>query len=245
MSCHNYGEGKIILTMPYDSKGIFLKRPNRFLGKVLINGKEELVHIHDPGRLSELLYEGNEVLLKEYNSKKRKTKWELIGAKYKGNWIFTNSKFHRVISERILKDTEISPFGKVDEIRAEVRVGKSRIDYLLTKNGKRIWVEVKGCTLEENDIALFPDAPTERGRKHVEELKKLIEKGDNSALLILVFHPYVKCFAPNEKRDEKFAESYWNAINKGLKVHPALLQYDGKNIIFKGYTSLCKNIHKG
>lgn len=243
MPSNNYGKGKVILTLPYDSTGIFLERPNRFLGKVLINDKEEFVHIHDPGRLSELLYKGNEVLLKRYDNKKRKTKWEIIGAKYKGNWIFTNSKFHRIISERILRDPEISPFGRVDEIRAEVRIGNSRIDYLLIKNKKRVWVEVKGCTLEEDDIALFPDAPTMRGKRHVEELKKMIDCGDDASLLILIFHPNVKCFAPNEKRDKKFAESYWNAIDKGLKVYPSILQYDGKNIIFKGYTSLCTNIH--
>ncbi len=243
MPSNNYGESKVIFTLPYDSKGIFLERPNRFLGKVLINDKEELVHIHDPGRLSELLYKGNEVLLKKYNKEKRKTKWELIGAKYKGNWIFTNSKFHRIISQRILEDPAISPFGRVDEIKAEVKIGKSRIDYLLIKNKKRIWVEVKGCTLEENNIALFPDAPTIRGRRHVEELKNMIYKGDDASLLILVFHPHVKCFAPNEKKDEKFAESYWNAINNGLRVYPSLLQYDGRNIIFKGYTSLCANFH--
>jgi len=245
MPSDNHGKGKVIFTIPYDSKAIFLDRPNRFLGKVLIDGKEELVHIHDPGRLSELLYHGNEVLLKKYCNEKRKTKWELLGAKYKGNWIFTNSKFHRIISERILKDPQISPFGKVEDIKAEVKTGNSRIDYLLMKNGKRIWVEVKGCTLEENNIALFPDAPTARGRRHVEELKKLIEEGDRAALLILIFHTNIKCFAPNEKRDKKFAETYLDAINRGLEVHPLLLQYDGKNIIFKGYTSLCANVHKG
>jgi sugar fermentation stimulation protein A len=236
----NYnGKGKVVFNIVPDAKGIFLKRINRFLGEVIINGERELAHIHDPGRLEELLYKNNRVLLKKYNKEGRKTQWEIISAYYKKKWVFINSKFHRIISENILRDEEISPFGNIEEIKPEVYAGKSRIDYLLKDARGNIWVEVKGCTLEREGIALFPDAPTERGRRHIEELKNLVLKGDRASLLILIFHPEVKCFAPNKERDPKFANSYFEAINYGVEVHPAILEYNAKSVIFKGYTNLC------
>ncbi len=240
MSSNYNGEGKVILEIPYDAKGIFIKRLNRFLGEVEIQGEKCLVHIHDPGRLEELLFQGNDVLLKKYDKSGRKTKWELVGAKYKSKWIFTNSKFHRVISEILLRDEKISPFGKIDSIKPEIKIGESRLDYLIIKDGRAIWVEVKGCTLEKDGIAFFPDAPTERGRRHVEELHKIIRMGERGALLILIFHPQVKCFYPNTKTDANFSRAFFDALKDGLEVYPVLLEYTGKEIVFRGYSKLCQ-----
>ncbi len=241
MPSHNNGKGKVILEIQGDAEGIFLERVNRFLARVKIGEREEYAHVHDPGRLKELLYPGNSVILKKYPKKGRRTEWEIIAARYKGGWIFTNSKFHRVISERILKDIEISPLGKLEELRAEVRIGKSRIDYMAIRNGEKIWIEVKGCTLERNNVALFPDAPTERGRRHVEELHKIIKDGGKAALMILVFHADVKCFSPNREMDKEFSEAYRDAIGEGLEVYPIVLDYDGRRIRFLGYLPLCEN----
>jgi len=140
-----------------------------------------------------------------------------------------------------LKDIEISPLGKLEELRAEVRIGKSRIDYMAIRNGEKIWIEVKGCTLERNNVALFPDAPTERGRRHVEELHKIIKDGGKAALMILVFHADVKCFSPNREMDKEFSEAYRDAIGEGLEVYPIVLDYDGRRIRFLGYLPLCEN----
>ena len=241
MPCDNHGKGKVILRIKGDAEGSFVERKNRFLAEVKIGNAVHFAHIHDPGRLKELLYPGNAVLLKRYSKEKRKTEWEIIAAKYHGRWVLTNSKFHRPISERIIMDKDISPFGDVDEIKAEVKIGKSRIDYLLLKNGKRIWVEVKGCTLKKGGVALFPDAPTERGRRHVEELHRLLKSGDLAALMILIFHEDAKCFSPNRKMDEKFAKAYDTARRDGLKIYPIKLNYDGRKITFQGLIHLCEN----
>jgi len=241
MSSHNNGKSKIIFEIQGDAEGTFIERINRFLAQVKIGNSIHYAHIHDPGRLSELLYKGNRIMLKRYPHKGRKTEWEVIAARYKDRWIFTNSKFHRALSERILRDENISPLGKIEELKAEVKIGNSRIDYLLIKNGKRIWVEVKGCTLEKDGVALFPDAPTERGRRHIEELHTLIKKGDYASLLILVFHKNVRCFSPNRQMDERFAEAYDEARKDGLLVYPVKLEYDGKHISFLGLIPLCED----
>ena len=240
MSSNFNGENKVILNIAPDGEGIFLERINRFLGKVKYDGKEVLVHIHDPGRLEELLYRENLVLLKKSKKASRKTKWDILAARYENKWILINSRFHRQISENIIGEENISPFGKLELIKPEVKVGDSRIDFLLLKNGKRIWVEVKGCTLKDGNYALFPDAPTKRGKRHIEELEKLIKNGDDAALLILVFHKDVECFKLNEDRDKEFAIEYFKALNNRLKVYPAVLEYDGKNVIFRGYIPSCQ-----
>lgn len=195
MPGNNNGENKIVFEISYDSLGKFITRNNRFLGEVLIDGKKTYGHIHDPGRLEELLKKGNDILLKRYDKKNRKTEWEVIAARYGKNWIFINSKFHSSITRKILENSEIN-------------VGGSRLDFLLMRKNEKIWVEVKGCTLMIDHIALFPDAPTERGRRHVEKLIKLRKEGNRSVLIFLVFHN-AKCFSPNKERDEKFANIFY------------------------------------
>lgn len=230
---------KPLLRVETDAKGKFVERPNRFLGIVNIDGKEEEVHVRDPGRLEEILYEGNEVLLKKAENKNRKTKWDLIAGKVKDNWIFINSGYHRKIVENVLSDEEISPYTDVDNIAPEVKLGDSRIDFLLEKDDERIWMEVKGCTLAEGGAALFPDAPTERGTRHVEELREVMENGDRAALLILVFRPDVKCFAPKEDTDPEFAEAFRKAQMEGMEVHPLQFKFKSGTLYYKKRIPVC------
>jgi sugar fermentation stimulation protein A len=187
---------KPILKLPHDTEAIFQERPNRFLG--LVNFPEtqesEQVHIHDPGRLEELLYTNNRVLVKRAKNPKRKTKWDTLAA-------------------------------------------------LIREDGVEVFVEVKGCTLAIDGIALFPDAPTKRGTRHVQTLMDLRSEGFDIALIILVFRHDSKCFAPNKRTDPVFAETLSTAIqNFGLKVYPILLEYDGKNIYYNKSIPLCPNI---
>ena len=119
---------KFIYNIPTDEEATFLERPNRFIARVKRdNGEEVICHVHDSGRLPELLYEGNRVKIRKASNPERKTGWDVISAKADGNDILINSAFHRYISENILKNSEISPFGQVDELKAEVKYGKSRI----------------------------------------------------------------------------------------------------------------------
>lgn len=164
--------------------GKFVDRPNRFIAEIEINNKVEKCHVHDSGRIRELLFQGNEVGVKRAtNLEKRKTAFDVISAltQEKDERVLINSSFHRYISENILKDFDISPFGEVDSIKAEVKIGDSRLDYLLASGDKKIWIEVKGVSLSEDKVAKFPDAPSTRACKHLKELIKLKESGDRAA----------------------------------------------------------------
>ncbi len=232
-----------LLKIPWDCKGILKARPNRFLaivdieqgGKIL---KDQNVHVRDPGRLKELLYPGNRVLVRHKSGEKRKTQWEIIAA-WDNDWVLINSGYHRAISEAILNNPKISPFGKLDGLKAEVTVGHSRLDFMLEKDGSQIALEVKGCTLEIDNIALFPDAPTERGARHVQTLMDIAADGKKAAMMILVLRPGAKCFKPNETTDPKFAEILWKARDAGVQIYPVKLSYENSQIIFHEMIPVC------
>ncbi|MCQ1536556.1 DNA/RNA nuclease SfsA [Methanosarcina sp. KYL-1] len=251
---------KPVLEIKPDAGGILKIRPNRFLGIVDIVKPETLrgekVHILDPGRLEDILYPGNRVLLKKADNKNRKTKWDLIAGRVGENWVLTDSSYHRKIAEWAIRNEVIPPFEELEKILPEQRFGESRLDFLLEKKGnnpeleenkgagKRIWVEVKGCTLSENGTALFPDAPTTRGKRHVEELIKALKAGDQALILILIFRPDAECFAPNREIDPAFAEAFERAVEKGVMVYPLVFEYEveGKTgyLYFKREVTLCR-----
>ena len=233
-----------LMKIPWDCKGILKDRPNRFLAIVDIeqNGtilKDQKVHVRDPGRLKELLYPGNKVLVRHKIGEKRKTQWEIIAA-WDNDWVLINSGYHRAIAEAILNNSKISPFGKLDGLKAEVTVGQSRLDFMLEKDGSQIALEIKGCTLEINNIALFPDAPTERGAKHVQTLIDIIAEGKKAAMMILVLRPNAKCFNPNEVTDPKFTEVFWKARKAGVEIFPVKLSYENDSIMFHEIIPVCE-----
>ncbi|SES90777.1 sugar fermentation stimulation protein A [Methanococcoides vulcani] len=240
-------EKEVVMEIPWDAEGRLLSRPNRFLGIVDITSisgspadiQEEKVHIHDPGRLEDLLYTGNDLLLKKASNTNRKTGWDVIAAKADDGWILINSAFHRKIAEWAIRN-EVCPFFEgLDSVAAEQKFGESRLDFLLGKGDRRIWVEVKGCTLIDDGRAIFPDAPTSRGRRHVGELIKAVVGGDEALLLILVFRPDAQCFAPNEVIDPDLAAAFRDAIGAGVKVCPLVFSYEGREIIYRGRIPLC------
>ncbi len=169
--------------------GAFESRPNRFVVK-LRDGR--LAHLHDPGRLAELLVPGAKLALKVVDSGNRKTNLDVVAVK-SDYWIFLNSAYHSKIAERIIPIM----FGSIKS--KEVKFGRSRLDFLLS-DGRPL--EVKGCTLINGKTALFPDAPTERGTRHVMELTRA-----GGALLFLVFHPSAEELRPNCQMDPKFCEA--------------------------------------
>lgn len=220
---------KKIYEIGIDKTGVFIDRPNRFIGNIKVENDVIKCHIHDSGRIKELLYFGNKVGLKKAKNKaKRKTEWDLICAKTpeKDEDILLNSAYHRYISEKFLKDSEISPFGKIDKLRAEVKNGDSRLDYLLMKGEEKIWVEVKGVSLVVDKIAMFPDAPSVRAQKHLKELMSLKEKGDRAAVLLLVFRKADK-FRPRHETDINFSELFYEAKKKGVEIYP--IQFELKD----------------
>ena len=228
-----------------DAKGIFIERLNRFVGLVNIISPQELsevkVHIHDSGRLGELLFKGNEVLLKKASERaKRKTEWDLIASKFKDQWVLTNSGLHRKIAESLFRKG--IPFGPLEEIRPEVRINSSRLDFLLlNKKGEKIWVEVKGCTLTERGVALFPDAPTSRGKRHVEELIAIAKNRERASIVFLVMRKDSRCFYPNVKTDPEFAEVFFKALEAKVEVYPILLEFTPPLLSFRKILPICSH----
>jgi len=205
--------------------------------------KKEKVHIHDPGRLKELLYPGNEVLLRRTSDLNRKTNWNLIVALYDKQWVLVHSGFHRDIAEKVINNRKLSPFGCVKNIRPEPKLGESRLDFLLTTRKKdKIWVEVKGCTLAVDGVALFPDAPTMRGARHVRHLIEAKENGEDAAILILVFRKDAECFSPNVETDFDFSKTFLSALEVGVEFHPLKFLYEDGFVSYIKKIPLCENI---
>ncbi len=163
----------------------------------------------------------------------------MVAGKADKKWILINSIYHKQIAELVIENGNISPLDNVDSITPEQKFGKSRLDFLVKQNDSLTWIEIKGCTLQNNGKALFPDAPTSRGRKHVNELIKAVENGYSGAIIILVFRPDAECFTANMRIDPEFYKIYKYAIEKGVKVYPLLFSYENGFINYEKQLSLC------
>ena len=200
----------------------FLRRINRFTPFVELNGQEEMVHVKNTGRCKELLQEGARVFLEEADKEGRKTKYSLI-AVYKGDILVNmDSQAPNQMAAEALAEGKIAEIGEVDFLKREVKYENSRFDLFYQKGDKKGFIEVKGVTLEENGVAKFPDAPTERGAKHLRELIKAKEEGYEAAVLFVIQMKGVKEFRPNEERDENFTEALREAAKAGVQI----LAYD-------------------
>ncbi len=228
-----------IIKYSWDKKGEFIERKNRFLGIVKVEGRLLEVHIHDSGRLGEILYKGNTVFIKRAEGEKRKTQWDLVLGKVDEYLIPVHSGYHRKISEALIKKIKI--FGNVKYIKPEFKFKDSRIDFFLEKeNGEKILVEVKGCTLSKDKVALFPDAPTSRGTKHINTLISAVRENFQPYLLILVLRPDSTCFLPNEENDFHFAKVFYKGLKEGIKIKPIIIEYKDGWLYYKGEIPLCK-----
>lgn len=209
----------------------FLRRINRFTAFVELNGREEMVHVKNTGRCKELLLEGARVFLEEADKEGRKTKYSLI-AVYKGDMLVNmDSQAPNQMAAEALAEGKIEEIGEVDFLKREVNYENSRFDLFYQKGEKKGFIEVKGVTLEGNGIAKFPDAPTERGAKHLRELIKAKEEGYEAAALFVIQMKGVQEFRPNEERDKNFTAALKEAAKAGVKI----LAYDCRVQVGKVY----------
>jgi len=210
--------------MKYDHivQGIFIKRINRFVAHVLINGVEEVVHVKNTGRCKELFITGTTVILEKAQNPERKTRFSVIGI-YKGNRLINiDSQVPNHVVFEALQSRRISEITNIDRIKKEVTYGNSRFDIYFESVECRGFIEVKGVTLEEEGIVMFPDAPTVRGSKHVLEMIKAVESGYKGYIFFLIQMKGVKSFSPNCKTDPNFTAALQLAVQKGV----ILLAYD-------------------
>jgi sugar fermentation stimulation protein A len=217
--------------------GIFVERPNRFLVHFKLNSTDEnieMAHLRDPGRLTELLTPNVELLLRKATNPNRKTGYDVIAVYHNNRWILINSGFHSDLASELIESDLIGNINDYSIERREFTYGNSRIDFLLKTDASiPMLLEVKGCTLVEDGLAKFPDAPTVRGKKHLDELSNSTKNGYEAAVLFLIIRDDAEEFTPNTPMDPDFAASLKNADENGVKIFAYSFQNIYKNNILE------------
>lgn len=198
------------------TEGRFIERPNRFIARVEIDGSVQTVHVKNTGRCKELLLPGAKVFLEKSNNTNRKTLYDLISV-YKGDTLINmDSQAPNKAAEEWIRSGHLVK-GEIS-VKPETCFGASRLDFYVESEKEKCFVEVKGVTLENNGVASFPDAPTERGRRHLEELIKAKEQGYRAVALFVIQMKGCRCFVPNIDNDPDFADTLKSAQQKGVEV---------------------------
>ena len=195
--------------------GIFLARPNRFIAHVQIGGQTEIVHVKNTGRCKELLVPGCTVYCQRSSNPNRKTAFDLIAVQKGERLINMDSQAPNRAAGEWLSSGGL---GEITDLRAEVKHGDSRYDFSFVKDGKRCFLEVKGCTLEHDGVCAFPDAPTERGTKHLRGLARAAEEGFGAYVLFVVQMENVRYLHPNDATDPAFGKTLREAAEAGVKI---------------------------
>lgn len=197
-------------------QGVFLSRPNRFVAHVRLDGREEICHVKNTGRCRELLLPGAEVWCQHHDDPGRKTAWSLITVRKGERLVNLDSQVPNKLALDYVKQGGLGFAPQM--VKPEQTYGNSRFDLYYEAGERRGFVEVKGVTLEEGGVARFPDAPTQRGRKHLLELQAAVEAGFDAWVLFVIQMADIRRFEPNWPRDPDFAEALCRAAEHGVQV---------------------------
>lgn len=195
--------------------GVFQARPNRFVAHVLIDGKLEICHVKNTGRCRELLPVGAQVWCQKCDNAGRKTKYDLIAVQKGDRLINMDAQAPNKAAGEWLASGGL---GAIENLRAETRHGDSRFDFSFDLHGKKCFLEVKGVTLEENGVCAFPDAPTQRGVKHLRGLAAAVAEGYGAYVLFVIQMKNVAHLHPNDRTDPAFGEALRQAQRAGVTV---------------------------
>lgn len=195
--------------------GIFLRRPNRFIAHVELSGQVQICHVKNTGRCRELLPEGARVWCRHCEDPARKTKFDLIAVQKGTRLINMDSQAPNAAAKEWLLSGGL---GHVEELRPETVHGDSRFDFFFRLEGRPCFLEVKGVTLEQNGVCAFPDAPTQRGTRHLRGLIKAAEEGYGAYVLFVIQMEGVQYLRPNEETDPDFARALRDAHAAGVKI---------------------------
>ncbi|MBQ8210392.1 MAG: DNA/RNA nuclease SfsA [Clostridia bacterium] len=191
----------------------FVSRPNRFIACAELDGEAVVCHVKNTGRCKELLVPDSEVYLTESNNPARKTKYDLVAVNKNGQLFNIDSQAPNIAAGEYLKKNYPDAL-----IRPETKFGNSRFDFYIENGDEKIIVEVKGVTLEKDGVALFPDAPTERGVKHIKELTEYAAKGYKTQILFVIQTENISSFSPNDVTHKAFGDALRTAKQKGVTV---------------------------
>ena len=195
--------------------GIFITRPNRFIAHVEIGGQLEICHVKNTGRCRELLIPGTQVWCQRSDNPNRKTKYDLIAVKKGERLINMDSQAPNIAAGEWLRSGGL---GDISDLKAEYTHGASRFDFSFLLEGRRCFLEVKGVTLENDGVCAFPDAPTERGVKHLKGLTQAAKEGYGAFVLFVIQMPDVKYLRPHDERDPAFGAALREAAENGVAI---------------------------
>ena len=195
--------------------GIFLARPNRFIAHVRIDGQEEVCHVKNTGRCRELLPVGARVWCQKSSNPNRKTKYDLVAVQKGHRIINMDSQAPNIAAGEWLRGGGL---GELTELKAESTHGDSRFDFSFLLDGKRCFLEVKGVTLENDGVCAFPDAPTQRGAKHLRGLTAAAKEGYGTYVLFVIQMADVKYLQPNDVTDPAFGAALREAAENGVTI---------------------------
>ena len=198
--------------------GRFIDRPNRFIAHVEVGSVVETVHVKNTGRCRELLLPGAEVTLAVSDNPSRKTKYDLISVYKQGlGWVNIDSQApNAVVKEWLESGPQVFP--DITMLKPEYSYGDSRVDFYLESGRRKIFIEVKGCTLEIDGIGYFPDAPTDRGVKHLHELMKATKEGYECFIAFVIAMPKICKVLPNRTTHQEFGEALDAALKAGVRI---------------------------
>jgi len=240
-----------MIKFPPLTEARFIERPNRFLVKVDIGGKPAFAHLHDPGRLRELLVPGAELYLQKAENPLRKTSWDIILVKKGPVYVAIYSTLANRLARRLFMERRFPGFkgwrlikseptykcvgrvlnpSKTDEKPDTLARVKTRFDFELARGSERMLVEVKSVSLVENGIAMFPDAPTERGRRHLLELADAVAQGYKATVIFIVTRNDAGLFMPFTQRDPRFAKALKQVAKRGVRMHSYKCEVDRKSM---------------
>ncbi|MFW9914044.1 MAG: DNA/RNA nuclease SfsA [Candidatus Thorarchaeota archaeon] len=197
----------------------FIRRENRFLAKVLLteSGNQVFAHVPSPGRMRELLISRAPVLLAAATNPHRKTAYDLYAVKTSQDILVIIDS--RVANKLVKEAFQNQQLFSITELTSEKQFGNSRLDFFASKpSGKDVWIEVKSVTLNEQGIALFPDAPTSRGSRHLEELISAVQQGYEAIVMFIIMRNDCRRFSPNEATDPRFASTLRRAAEQGVSI---------------------------
>lgn len=201
-------------------EAVFIKRINRFLAEIQWEDTIHNAHVPNTGRMKELLIEGTRIIVRPIQDENRKTKFDLLMVRKGNSWVAIDSKLPNVILETAFRNHQIDYLKDYDFLKREVKYGQSRIDLLLNREKELAFIEAKCVTyVRENLVASFPDAPTERGRKHIVELMNVVKENMRGIVIFVIQREDALYFTPNRERDPQFAAVVEEASKAGVEFY--------------------------
>jgi sugar fermentation stimulation protein A len=207
-----------VIVLPQLHKAEFLCRLNRFVGEISLRGAVYRSHVPSSGRMKELLYPGATVHVAENTGKDKKTAYRILLAEYGDTLVSVDSLLPNRLVGRALKTGLIRGFEGCSTVRPEAPFGSSRFDFFLADGNKECFLEVKSVTLVNGGVALFPDAPSARGSRHLEELAAAAREGYRAAVLFLIQRDDAVSFSPNDAGDPVFGAALRRAAAAGVEI---------------------------